>query len=578
MNNSVLFLVLRRMRAPLIAIILIYAVSILGLVLIPGIDADGRPTSPISFFDAFYFISYTATTIGFGEIPGVFSYGQRFWVTVCIYLTVIGWSYAILSILNLLKDEGLQRTLATNRFARKVRNLSEPFCIICGAGDTGTLICRTLDQVQMRFVALDVRPEPLQELELGDYSADVPALHADSQQPETLLLAGLRHPNCKAVIAVTNNDEANLAIAMNVRLLNPGIPIIARAEHAATAANLQSFGTNFIVDPYALYARRLALAMKSPPSYQLVEWLTRVPGTPLPALQKPPTGKWIICGYGHFGRAIVKHLDELGLRDEIRIIDPRPTSPDDHLSIVSSGTEASPLIDAGIADAVGLVAASDNDINNLSIAITARELNPSMFIVMRQSSSTNSLLFDAFDADLTMITTHTIAHACLSYLTTPMLSRFIREVELQTPAWSQSIIDRLKPICEDVIPFVWSSRINRIKTPALFEALQHHDAEIPLATLMRSNRDRSKNLKLLPLMLERAGQTTLLPDAKMPLHTGDKIIWAGLKTAWDEQKITARYPSAFNYVAHGRTTSGTWLGNYLDKIKRPLTENTFPNP
>ena len=31
-------------------------------------------------------------------------------------------------------------------------------------------------------------------------------------------------------------------------LLNPGIPVIARAEHAATAANMDSFGTNFVVD------------------------------------------------------------------------------------------------------------------------------------------------------------------------------------------------------------------------------------------------------------------------------------------------------------------------------------------
>ncbi len=269
-NNSVLFVILRRMRAPLIVMILIYAISITGLVLIPGVDAAGLPTAPMSFFDAFYFISYTASTIGFGEIPNAFSYGQRFWVTVCIYLTVIGWTYAILSILNLLKDEGLQRALATSRFHRKVKTLAEPFCIICGVGETGTLICKTLDQVQMRFVTFWTPVQtPSREMELGDYVADVPALNADAQTPGVLLLAGLRHPSCKAVLAVTNSDDANLAIAMNVRLLNPGIPVIARAEHAATAANMDSFGTNFVVDPYALYAQRLALAMRSPPGSSL---------------------------------------------------------------------------------------------------------------------------------------------------------------------------------------------------------------------------------------------------------------------------------------------------------------------
>ena len=40
--NSVFFLVLRRMRAPLIVLIAIYAVSLLGLALVPGVDANGR--------------------------------------------------------------------------------------------------------------------------------------------------------------------------------------------------------------------------------------------------------------------------------------------------------------------------------------------------------------------------------------------------------------------------------------------------------------------------------------------------------------------------------------------------------
>ena len=563
-NDSVLFLVLRRMRTPLIVMILIYAISIFGLVLIPGVDATGAASAPMSFFDAFYFISYTATTIGFGEIPNAFSYAQRFWVTVCIYLTVIGWSYSILSILNLLKEEGLQRALARSRFNRKVKNLSEPFCIICGLGETGSLISKTLDQVQMRFVVIDTRSEPLAELELGDYMADVPALNADAQLPSTLLLAGLKHSNCKAVLAVTNCDEANLAIAMNVRLLNPGIPVIARAEHAATASNMDSFGTNFVVDPYTLYARRLALAMRSPPSYQLVEWLTRVPGTPLPELHKPPTGKWIICGYGHFGRAIVQRLDSMGLHDNVRIIDPRPTSPDDHISIISAGTEANPLIDAGIKDAVGLVAASDNDINNLSIAITARELNPDLFIVMRQSSSGNSALFEAFDANLTMVTTQTVAHACLSYLTTPMLSRFIREVEKQPAEWASDLLEALSPACSGLVPFVWTTRINRVKTPALNKVLLGAEEPIPISVMMTSNRNRDVQLKLVPLMVERAGQLILRPAADLPLHSGDKIIWAGSREAWNEQKLTTNYENALNYVRTGHSATGSWLGKLLN--------------
>src|SRR3954469_7202260 len=98
--SATIFLILRRMRAPLIVLIVIFSVSVLGLTLIPGQDLAGHPQR-MGFFDAFYVMSYTATTIGFGEIPFPFTYNQRMWVTISIYLTVIGWAYAIGSLLAL---------------------------------------------------------------------------------------------------------------------------------------------------------------------------------------------------------------------------------------------------------------------------------------------------------------------------------------------------------------------------------------------------------------------------------------------------------------------------------------------
>ena len=41
--SATIFLVLRRMRAPLIVLIVIFAVSTLGLTLIPGQDARAAP-------------------------------------------------------------------------------------------------------------------------------------------------------------------------------------------------------------------------------------------------------------------------------------------------------------------------------------------------------------------------------------------------------------------------------------------------------------------------------------------------------------------------------------------------------
>jgi len=120
--QNVIYLLLRRMRLPLIVLIAIYAVSVLGLVLIPGMDDQGNPWR-MDFFHAIYFVSFLGSTIGFGEIPYPFTDGQRMWTTFIIYAAVISWLYAIGSILTLIQDKAFRRVLAFSAFARKVRRL-----------------------------------------------------------------------------------------------------------------------------------------------------------------------------------------------------------------------------------------------------------------------------------------------------------------------------------------------------------------------------------------------------------------------------------------------------------------------
>jgi voltage-gated potassium channel len=88
LKNNSLFIILQKMRKPFLVILITYTIAICGLIFIPGVDDQGNAHN-MTIFDAFYFISYTATTIGFGETPYTFNYPQRIWVTFSIYLTVI---------------------------------------------------------------------------------------------------------------------------------------------------------------------------------------------------------------------------------------------------------------------------------------------------------------------------------------------------------------------------------------------------------------------------------------------------------------------------------------------------------
>jgi voltage-gated potassium channel len=216
--SETIFLILRRMRAPLIVLVAIFSVSVLGLTLIPGQDAEGRPWD-MGFFDAIYVMSYTATTIGFGEIPYPFTYNQRMWLTISIYLTVVGWAYAIGSLLGLLQDRAFRSALALQRFTRRVARLSEPFVLIAGYGRAGELLGHSMDALGRRVVVLDRNEERIDGLELETYHGDVPGLAADARDPGHLGVAGLDHPCCEAVVALTDDDEANLAVVMTTARL-----------------------------------------------------------------------------------------------------------------------------------------------------------------------------------------------------------------------------------------------------------------------------------------------------------------------------------------------------------------------
>jgi voltage-gated potassium channel len=117
------------------------------------------------------------------------------------------------------------------------------------------------------------------------------------------------------VLALTNDDRANLAVAMAVRLLEPNLPVLARAMTRDTAANMASFGTDHIINPFARFGEQLALAISAPANYRLVSWLTALPGTMLEPERAPPHGAWVVCGYGRFGREVVRAFhDQHGLR------------------------------------------------------------------------------------------------------------------------------------------------------------------------------------------------------------------------------------------------------------------------
>jgi voltage-gated potassium channel len=545
--NSIFFLILRRLRAPLITLIVSYGIAVFGFTLMPGLDAEGRPWH-MSIFEAFYVISYTATTIGFGEIPYAFSQDQRLWMTFSIYLTVISWFYAIGKIIALAQDPALRQAITVARFSRAVQGLHERFYIVCGYGETGSLLVGALDSKGIRVVTLDIDQERINELELQDYQAPVPGLCADAKLPDILLQAGIKHPQCGGIAALTNDDHVNLAVAVAVKLISPELPVLCRAEHTETAANMASFGTDNIINPYELFGEHLAMEIHSLGTYLLHEWLTGVPGTTLPSPTPPPVGNWIVCGYGRFGKAVVKNLELEGA--SIRIIEAQPELTGCENYILGSGTEARTLIEAGIENAVGIVAGTDNDINNLSIAMTALELKPDLFVVIRKNRRFNSPLFRQFNADITMQLSDIIAHECLAHLISPMLAQFLHLARSQSNAWANQLISRLVEVVGENVPETWGAYLNEERAPAVMSMFaQGKTVHLELLTKDPSNRE--KRLYIVPLLLIRGNQSMLLPELDTVLEADDRILFCGTQTARAAHPLLVLNQKVLTYVQEG---------------------------
>jgi Trk K+ transport system NAD-binding subunit len=556
---SSIFLVLRRMRAPLLTVIVVYAISITGLVVIPGVDPAGN-RQPLDFLHAFYVISYTATTIGFGEIPHAFTPAQRLWVTACIYMTVVAWSFAFVKMLALFQDRWFLQAIAEQRFKFRVRRLAEPFYLVCGYGQSGSLVCRALDDLGRQFVVLDADAARLAELELADYRSEAPALVADASNPSTLNLAGLLHPRCAAVLALTGNDRVNVVIAAASHLLRPALPVISRAQGQAAAEELALFRTARIIDPNAIFADYLCLAIRSPGSYQLVAWLTDMPGTTLGPQSEPPAGPWLICGEDEFAERITRTLHARGL--SVRAV---PLSSDGR-SLSSSAVHPEGHWVEGI---TGLIAATDDDSRNLSIAAAARAIRKDIFVVLRQNRRATGVLSQAFAPDITVYAPEIVLHACLAQLNTPLLPRFLRIVEEQDDAWADAIVNKLRTKITLQVPNVWTVELTRDASPAAFERAQRSRSGVRVDHLVRDPADRDRHLPCVPLLIDRNGTDIVMPALETVLQSADRILFAGTRESCDRQELLLQNVNALEYVCEGRHVPVAWVWRLLARINRP---------
>ena len=547
---------------------MVYAVSIIGFVLIPGIDDQGQQWK-MTFFHAFYFVSFMGTTIGFGEIPYPFTDAQRFWALITMYATVVSWLYGIGVLLSVFQDASFLRMLKTSSFNRRIKNIKDPFYIICGYGDTGSQLTQAISKSDILCVVIDINQERIDELEADDFLRVPIGLCADVSVSEVLENAGITKAECKGIITLANEDTVNLTVAVIAELLNPELRLISRAETPEAEANILSFGANEVINPFHAFALRLALVQKSLGLYCLNDWLTSPPKQVLREPPLPKPGLWIICGFGRFGRILYDHLDSDNMI--LHVIEGDKTIRDlPSGSVIGRSTEAHALKKAGIEDAVGIIAGTDSDADNLSIIMTAQEINPDLFRIARQNKEQNSHLFQSAHLEMLMQRGNVISNTIFALIKTPLLGDFLRIVSRFSNAKANVLVSRIIGVVHDDIPELWEFCVNEKDTPALAQVIKKQDVLVGdiLSGDIITQTDKEKLTTVLPLFLKRGKGNVFLPENNRILREGDHFLMCGTCATKNNMLHIVNNINLLESLLAGEEVPASWIFKKLRERKQ----------
>jgi len=554
MNNSALWIVLHRMRAPLLVLIITYSIAIVGLVVIDGLDNEGN-VYHMSLFDAFYIVTYTATTIGFGEIPYTFTPAQRIWMSMIVYATVMGWFYSLGTLITLLQDKLLITQLAQNRFEKYVKKLNQHFLIVLGYNYTSSEIIKKAISSGVRVVVIERDEKKVNELNLENYTPHVPCLIADVHDPKALEKAGIKSKYCKAVIALFENDELNLRVALTTKLLNPNVKLAVKSTTHTHAEDLKDLGVEVVENPFEIIAELIHMALTNSDMRILQRWIYGSDKLKINT-SNLPVGKYIVCGFGRMGKILFKILKENNI--DATFIEPRKKAlrgmPEEFRNevIIGSADEKELLIRAGIEDAVAIIASTDNDTQNLSILTSARKIKPDIITIARENEVEDLSVFKNAKIDLVFIPARVLIKKTTNYLIAPYSSIFLSLAKKhKDPIFAQKIITRLyNEIGED--PKMFGLKITREKAYAIYKFIKYKKELVTLDIFTRSLENQKNHNKIIPMILLRGDEKFLLPPLDMEVKINDKLLFACDEVAYDDAHCIANNIYEFYYAYSGK--------------------------
>jgi voltage-gated potassium channel len=216
---------------------------------------------------------------------------------------------------------------------------------------------------------------------------------------------------------------------------------------------------------------------------------------------------YVLCGYGRIGRLIAleitaRHLPVVVVENNQDVLD--QLERDGMLYVRGDASDDENLMDAGIDRAVGLISAVSSDADNLYIVLTARGLNPNLYILTRASEEKTIKKLKGAGAD---------------QVVSPYL--------IGARKMAQAI---LRPAVADFIETMVHGGAGM--NLAMEEILVTPEAKLKNISLMESNIRR--DLDIIVIAIKKSdGQMMFNPSAQAMFDVGDMLIAMGQRSNMD---------------------------------------------
>ena len=244
---------LRNLRVLVAVLVLLVATGTAGFHFIEG----------WSWFDGFYMVITTFTTIGYTEVHPLSHVGRVF--NVFLILMGVGNVFLIIGALtqSVLEVE-FNQFFGRRKMEREISRLTGHY-IICGAGRVGRSVARELARKPAPFVVIESDSDKAAKYNEEGW----PIIIGDATKEQILKQARIEH--AAGLVAASTTDAINTYIALTARGLNPKLKIIARASEEDAEKHLKTAGADSVISPNIFAGYRIAHSFLRPNVLDFIE-------------------------------------------------------------------------------------------------------------------------------------------------------------------------------------------------------------------------------------------------------------------------------------------------------------------